>query len=93
MARINPENSADNIVNTVHTTSGNAALVCGVNRKVNVGNYETVDVYCSITLPIPNINGLMSAEELKPIIEDAAMTGFSLVSREVNDRYNLIKNS
>ena len=91
MSKINPESHEDFITNQLKETNGVASLVCGVNRKINLGNYETMDIYCSLTLPIPNIHGLMSEEELAPIVDDAAATIFALVSHEVNDRYTLIK--
>lgn len=65
-------------------------LVCGVNRKVNVGNFETVDVYASVALPMevdPHDH-----EALTVALEECARVGFALVSKEASDRYWHIKN-
>lgn len=65
-------------------------LVCGVNRKVNVGNFETVDVYASVALPMavdPHDH-----EALTAALEECARVGFALVSKEASDRYWHIKN-
>lgn len=65
-------------------------FICGVNRKINIGNYENIDVYAGIALPIDSVS-LEDREALTAAIQDAAMYGFGLVSKETGDRYYLIK--
>jgi hypothetical protein len=65
-------------------------ITCGVQRKAFIGNFETVDIFCSVTLPVPEGSGL-TMEELKPFLEQVAQEGFSMVSKETGDRYELIK--
>ena len=67
-------------------------LICGVNRKVNIGNFENVDIYAGITLPLNDVS-LLDKETLTQAIEQAAAYGFSVVSKETGDRYSLIKES
>lgn len=78
------ESTVQTIVNT--TTP---ILICGVNRKVNIGNFENIDVYSAITLPL----GVDPAdiESLKAAIVEAAELGFSLTSQETGLRYSAIK--
>lgn len=67
-------------------------FVCGVNRKVNIGNFENIDIYAGISLPLSGVS-LEDQESLTKAIEEAAAYGFALVSKETGDRYTLIKES
>jgi|GEM_PF-1737848 len=67
-------------------------LICGVNRKINIGNFENIDVYAAVAIPLPNAS-FEDREGLRLMIEDAAAYGFSAVSKETGDRYSLIKES
>lgn len=69
-------------------------LLAGVNRKINTGNYENIDVYCAVSIPINLIpNGDMEAfkEAFKEAVAEAAELGFGITSRETGARYNLVK--
>lgn len=70
--------------------STNPVFICGVNRKVNIGNFENVDVYAAISLPLSNLS-LDDKEALSEAVKEAAAYGFGLVSRETGERYQLIK--
>lgn len=72
--------------------STNPVFICGVNRKINIGNFENIDVYAGITLPLDNVS-MDDKAKLKEAIEEAAAYGFSLVSKETGERYLLIKES
>lgn len=72
--------------------SSDPIFICGVNRKINIGNFENVDVYAGITIPLLNINP-QDKEALNEAVKEAAAYGFSLVSRETGERYTLIKES
>lgn len=85
----------DNVVSSLAgeiSISTNPVLICGVNRKVNIGNFENVDVYAAISLPINNAS-LEDRELLSEVVKEAAAYGFSLVSRETGERYQIIKDS
>jgi hypothetical protein len=72
--------------------SSDPIFICGVNRKINIGNFENVDVYAGITIPLPNINP-QDKDALAEAVKNAAAYGFSLVSKETGERYTLIKES
>ena len=72
--------------------SSDPIFICGVNRKINIGNFENVDVYAGITIPLTNVS-FQNKEALTEAVKDAAAYGFSLVSRETGERYTLIKES
>lgn len=65
-------------------------MVVGVNRKVNTGNFENLDVYGGIALPIMAFPH-EDLETFKKAVVDAAELGFAMVSKETGDRYQLIK--
>lgn len=72
--------------------SSSPIFICGVNRKINIGNFENVDVYAGITLPLNGVS-LDDKEALAEAVKNAAAYGFSLVSKETGERYSLIKES
>jgi hypothetical protein len=74
------------------TSSPTPVFICGVNRKINIGNFENIDVYAGITLPLPGAS-IEDKEALTQMLEEAAAYGFSLVSKETGERYQLIKES
>ena len=65
-------------------------VIIGVNRKVNTGNFENIDVYAGIALPIPNVS-IEDMDALKEAIEKVAEAGFLVASRETFKRYSIIK--
>lgn len=76
--------------NAAHIVQTQGTLVCGVGRKINIGDYENLDVYSSVTLPI-DISDVVEMDDLKSIIESVADVAFEAVSRETGARYRLIK--
>jgi hypothetical protein len=65
-------------------------VICGVNRKANIGNFETIDVYCGVSVPVSR-DALESDEALREAVNEAARIGFEMASQETFDRYNSIK--
>lgn len=65
-------------------------VTTGVNRKVNIGNFETVDVYTAVTLPVPEVS-IADLESLKQAVREGTELGFAMASRETGERYDLIK--
>jgi len=72
--------------------STNPVFICGVNRKINIGNFENIDVYAGVTIPLSNVDPL-DREALAEAIKLAAADGFAMVSKETGERYTLIKES
>lgn len=72
--------------------STNPVFICGVNRKINIGNFENIDVYAGVTIPLTGIDP-SDREALSEAVRAAAMDGFSMVSKETGERYTLIKES
>lgn len=69
-------------------------LLAGVNRKINTGNYENIDVYCAISVPlnlVPNGDIAQFYEALREAAATAAEIGFGITSKETGARYQLIK--
>lgn len=67
-------------------------LTVAVGRKVNIGNFENVDIMACLTVPMSGINP-SNSEKFSDAIKEAASEAFSLVSRETGERYQLIKDS
>ena len=84
-----PGSLADTIEKTVHSTHAiqEPMVYCGVNRKVNIGNYENVDVYCGVSVPLSQVND----PSLSDKISEAVTYGFSVASKETFERYMAIK--
>jgi hypothetical protein len=85
----------DNVVSNLSaeiSLSSDPIFICGVNRKINIGNFENVDVYAGITIPLIGVNPV-DKNALTEAVKEAAAYGFSLVSKETGERYSLIKES
>lgn len=67
-------------------------VICGVNRKINIGNFENIDVYAGVTIPLHGLS-YEDKDKLTLAIEEAVSYGFSLASKETGERYMLIKES
>lgn len=78
--------------NEIVSSSPTPIFICGVNRKINIGNFENIDVYAGITLPL-NGTSYEDKEKLEETIKDAAAYAFSLMAKETGERYLLIKES
>jgi hypothetical protein len=70
--------------------AGYPMLLAGVNRKINTGNFENIDVYCAISVPIMLVPG-QDLEAFKQAVVEAAEIGFGIASRETGGRYAKIK--
>jgi len=67
-------------------------LTVAVGRKVNIGNFENVDIMACLTVPMNGVDP-SNSEDFSNAIKEAASEAFSLVSRETGERYQLIKES
>lgn len=65
-------------------------MMCGVNRKINTGNFENIDVFAGIGVPIMAFPG-EDLEAFKEAAEAAADLGFSMASRATGERYTQLK--
>jgi hypothetical protein len=79
-----------NLVSGEISVSSSPVFICGVNRKVNIGNFENRDIYAGITIPLAGVDP-SDKEALNEAVKEAAAYGFSLVSKETGERYMLIK--
>jgi hypothetical protein len=61
-------------------------ISCGVNRRINIGNFEHLDVYVGVAAPLgtdfENLN-----EQLSTSIAEA----MKVASTETNERYQMVK--
>lgn len=65
-------------------------FIAGVNRKLNLGNFENLDIFSAITIPMPMVD-LSNIEELKEVARDTAALAFEIVARETGDRWRELK--
>ena len=66
-------------------------IITGVQRKVNIGNFETVDVYCALALPV-DVQMPLGSEELREVLSEVVAEGFRTASIETGSRYTEVKN-
>ena len=92
------EQSANPVMDAVVSThqrvvvTTEPVLTVAVGRKVNIGNFENVDIMACLTVPMTGVDP-SDGEGFSNAIKEAAAEAFSLVSRETGERYQLIKES
>lgn len=67
-------------------------MVTGVQRKVNIGNFETIDIYCAVALPVV-VADQLNMQELVDKLGEVAQVGFHITSSETLSRYKVVKDS
>jgi len=65
-------------------------MVSGVNRKINIGNFENIDVYSGLAVPVMAFPH-EDLEAFKEATEAAAELGFNIASKQTGERYQMLK--
>jgi len=73
--------------------TADAAVIPIVSRKINIGNFETIDIGLAIKLPVAAkaIATPEDLQELKDRLVSVAEEGFGIVSEETFSRYMSVK--
>ena len=87
-----PLDQVVNLLSNEVSLTSSPIVICGVNRKINIGNFENIDVYAGVTIPLHGVS-FVDKEALTAAVEEAVAYGFSLASKETGERYMLIKES
>jgi len=87
-----PLDQVVNLLSNEISLTSSPIVICGVNRKINIGNFENIDVYAGVTIPLHGVS-FVDKEALTAAVEEAVAYGFSLASKETGERYMLIKES
>lgn len=80
----------DNVMGNL-AVSTKPIMICSVLRRINIGNYEHIDVYAGVALPMDSVDST-DFEALQSVVEKTSEVGFALTSSETNKRYEFIKN-
>lgn len=97
MAKINRD-TKDEAISNVETAAMEAIkasipfpmMICGVTRKVNIGDYENIDIFNAIAVPIMSFPH-EDLEAFKQAAVEASELGFTITSGETGKRYATIK--
>ena len=95
-AKEQTENSP--VANAIEQSLANISItttpvfICGVNRKANIGNFENIDIYSGLALPLEG-ESIIDIESLRDAITKAAELGFAITSSETFQRYSIIKDA
>lgn len=74
------------------TITTNPVVITAVQRKANIGNFETIDIYMAVAMPT-SMEALVDADALETALTQAAEFGFSVAAKETGKRYHVIKDS
>lgn len=74
------------------TITTKPVVICGVQRKINIGNYENIDIYCGLALPV-DVEADMDTEAVMTAIEGTIRKAFHVTSSETMERYQYIKDA
>lgn len=67
-------------------------VIAGVQRKINIGNFENIDVYCAASLPI-DISHCTSDEQIAEVIERNLDDLIHITSKKTGEKYLQVKNA
>lgn len=84
------EQAATELLKNSNTVVPTPVIFCGVNRKINTGNFENLDVYFGLSVPVMAFP-TDDLEEFKKALSEAAELGFYVASKETGERYTRIK--
>jgi len=85
-----PSNKDKTIMNLANEHK-NATVTCGVQRKVNIGDFESIDVYCAATIPV-ELDDPKDKAELEEKLTAAMEDLIYIASKETAEKYQVIKN-
>jgi hypothetical protein len=71
--------------------AGYPMVLCGVQRKINTGSYENIDVYCAVSIPVFSLPSEENMDVFLASIRAAVELGFNITSEETGERYRLIR--
>lgn len=87
---VNDKDLAENLQQTYGIVIKDPAVIVGVQRKVNIGNFENIDVHMGLILPTKDFEIGISEERLVEILDNVAQVGFNIVSTNTNVRYKIL---
>jgi hypothetical protein len=68
--------------------TGTPFVTAGVNRRINLSNFEHLDIYAGVSIPIG-----MKMEDIAEQVSAGIADAMSIVSVETNNRYQMIKDA
>lgn len=83
-------NESKNIHHLIDAMNETGKVFCGVQRKVNIGNFESIDVYCAASVPV-EIEDPQDKEELHSKLIEAMEDMISITSKVTAEKYEIIK--
>lgn len=79
-------NDETNEILTKAIVNNSVYVSCGVNRRVNLGNFEHLDIYAGVAMPID-----ADVKDITNDISNAIAEAMRIASLETNERYQAIK--
>jgi hypothetical protein len=73
-------------------TTQQPVVICGVQRKINIGNFENIDVYCAVAMPL-DISHCVDNDQVTEMIDVKLDELLHITSKKTSEKYNLVKNS
>ena len=67
-------------------------VIAGVQRKINIGNFENIDVYCAASMPV-DIAHCTSEEEIAALIDSKMDDLIHIASKKTGEKYMQVKNA
>jgi len=80
-----------NMIPSIASSHQAPFIITAVQRKANTGNFETIDIYCAIGLPVTQELDFSDQEALDHALVAAVDFGMEIASRETGARYKVIK--
>ena len=71
-----PLDQVVNLLSNEISLTSSPIVICGVNRKINIGNFENIDVYAGVTIPLHGVS-FDDKQALTAAVEEAVAYGLA----------------
>ena len=67
-------------------------VIAGVQRKINIGNFENIDVYAAVAMPV-DVDVTIDTDALNAVLSEKLDNLIMITSAKTGEKYNLVKDN
>ena len=67
-------------------------VIAGVQRKINIGNFENIDVYAAVAMPV-DVDLEMDVDSINAVLAQKLDEMIMITSAKTGEKYNVVKDT